>query len=429
MEPHRLSQLAVPLERLLLILYILLGPCVWAAFGWAVILGRRKMLLMVRPPHPITVSPLPTVTIFIPAKDEGERIRACLRSVLEQDYPNLRIVAIDDRSSDRTGAVMDEMAVADPRLEVLHITQPPEPGWTGKNNALFTAAKDAPGDWLLFVDSDVVLEKDALSVGMSVVLRKQFDLLSLLPRLESHGVWESLLVPLAGSAASALYLVALTNSGSYKGLPFANGQFLLISRGAYDAIGGHATVRDRFCEDVEMACLLKARGMRPRVSWGIDFAAVRMYDSLGNIVRGWSRIFYAARVGSPRLPLVGIAFLLLCCFSGYAALAWGLVRLIEPDGPAAFYYAFYWTVTSIIHLGLLTWFVGLMYAWCGNPRRNALLFPLGGSLLMVIFLRAIKLCITKKVEWRGTAYSHTMAQDLAAGPPTPAPSLPGGIRQ
>jgi len=96
---------------------------------------------------------------FYPAKDEGERIRGCIQSVLDQDYTDVRIVAIDDRSSDRTGAIMDEMAQADPRLNVLHITQPPAPGWTGKNNALYTAAKDAPGDWLLFVDSDVVLEK------------------------------------------------------------------------------------------------------------------------------------------------------------------------------------------------------------------------------------------------------------------------------
>ena len=101
------------------------------------------MLLMKRPPHPITVSPLPSVTIFIPAKDEGERIRGCIQSALDQDYPRMGVVAIDDRSTDKTGAVMDEMAAANPRLEVLHITQPPAPGWTGKNNALYTAARDA----------------------------------------------------------------------------------------------------------------------------------------------------------------------------------------------------------------------------------------------------------------------------------------------
>jgi len=414
----------VSAELVLLVAYLLLGVCAWAIYGFAISWGRHKMLLMKRPPAPITVTPLPSVTIFIPAKDEGERIRGCIQSALRQDYPNTSVIAIDDRSSDQTGAVMDEIAAADPRLRVLHITQPPAPGWTGKNNALYTAAKDASGDWLLFVDSDVVLEPDALSVAMSVSLRKQFDLLSLLPRLESHTLWESLLVPLAGSAASTLYLIALTNSANYTGRPFANGQFLLINRRSYDAIGGHATVRDRFCEDVEIAILLKKGGMRPRVCWGNEFASVRMYDSLASIFRGWSRIFYSARVGSPRTALSGIAFLLFCCFSGYLALAWALFQLLRPTGGIHTHLALAWLIASTLHLSMLTYFVGKMYLWSGNPRRNALLFPLGGAMLMAIFVKALKMCVTKKVEWRGTAYSHTMAQDL--GPSSAQPHIAPG---
>ena len=93
-------------------------------------------------------------------------------------------------------------------------------------------------------------------------------------------MWESVLVPLAGSAASSLYLIALTNKSEVTSNAFANGQFMLMSRASYDAIGGHATVRDRFCEDVEIARLLKTQGFRPRVSWGTEFASVRMYSSL-----------------------------------------------------------------------------------------------------------------------------------------------------
>ncbi len=412
-------------ELILLIAYGLLGVCAWGVYGFAIWWGREKMLLMKRPPHPFAVSPLPSVTILIPAKDEGERIRGCIQSALGQDYPHTRVIAIDDRSLDQTGAVMDEMASANPQLEVLHIKEPPAPGWTGKNNALYTAARNAPGDWLLFVDSDVVLQPDALTVAMSVSLRKQFDLLSLLPRLESHTLWESLLVPLAGSAASSLYLIALTNSANYTGPPFANGQFLLIKRTSYDAIGGHATVRDRFCEDVEIAILLKRGGMKPRVSWGNEFASVRMYDSLSNIVRGWSRIFYSARVGSPRTALSGIAFLLCCCFTAYPALAWGLLGLLHPSAVPHPHLAIAWFATAAMHLSMMTWFVGLMYFWSGNPRRNALLFPVAGAMLMFIFMKSLKMCITKKVEWRGTAYSHTMTHDLgSAKQPAAAPSSP-----
>src|SRR5690348_13410500 len=162
-------------EVILLLAYLSAGPLTWLMYGGLMFAGRRKMLLMSRPPNPIRGTP-PSVTILIPAKDEGERIRACLESALQQDYPNFNVIAIDDRSTDRTGEVMDEIAASDPRLNVVHIAENPLPGWTGKNDALWQGQKQADGQWLLFVDSDVVLEKDALTVAMSVVLRKEFDL-------------------------------------------------------------------------------------------------------------------------------------------------------------------------------------------------------------------------------------------------------------
>lgn len=391
--------------------YVMTGPVTWLFFGLAIFSGRRKMLLLRRPPIPPKDPPAvpPTVTIIIPAKDEGERIRGCIESALAQDYSHFSVITVDDRSTDNTGAVMDEIARTNDRLKVIHITQPPAPGWTGKNNACFTAAAQANGDWLLFVDSDVVLERDALSASMAVLLRKKFDLISLLPKLESHSLWESLLVPLAASAASSMYLIALTNTQQAKAA-FANGQFLMISRAAYDAIGRHEVVRDRYCEDVEIARLVKEKGLRPRVSWGNDFCAVRMYSSLPAIFRGWSRIYYAAKVGSPWRVLGAAWFVIACSFSAYAALAWSIYRIAHPTGgwPGPIT----WLITSLFHLGVLTYLVSTLYAWSGNPRRNALLFPLGGSMLLGIFARALHMCITKKVEWRGTAYSHTMASTI-----------------
>ena len=401
-------------ELVVWLLYVSAGPVLWGVYGLAITLGRRKMLLMTRPPHPFN-GPPPLASILIPAKDEGERIRGCLESALGQDYPNFEVLAIDDRSVDQTGAVMDEVAAVDSRLKVIHKTAPPPLGWTGKNNALWVGQRSASGDWLLFVDSDVVLEKDALSVAMSVVLRKKFDMLSLLPRLESHTIWESTLVPLAAGAASTMYLIALTNNSQLPGIAFANGQFLMISRSAYDAFGGHEVVRDRFCEDVEIAVQLKQRGLRPRISWGNDFAAVRMYSSLGAIFRGWSRIYYAARVGSPWRVLAAVLFLIFACFTGYVAIGWGAWRIAHRPADARALTGQTWLIAGLAHLAIMTWFLGAIYKYSGNRRRNALLFPVTGPMLMMIFLRALRMCVTKKVEWRGTAYSHTMAQDLAGG--------------
>jgi chlorobactene glucosyltransferase len=402
------------LELTLLIAYLALGPQAWAFYGRIIVAGRRRMLLMKRSPQPLPGEP-PRVTILIPAKDEGERIRACIESALAQDYPHFDVIAIDDRSTDNTGAVMDEMAAGNPRLRVLHVTEPPGPGWTGKNNALYQGTKRATGDWLLYVDSDVVLQPDALSVSMEVVRRKQFDMLSLLPKLESHTIWESMLVPLCAGAASSLYLIALNNTQHLR-TAFANGQYLLISRQAYDVIGGHETVKDRYCEDVAIARLMKDKGLRPRVSWGNDHAAVRMYSSLGAIFRGWSRIYYAAHVGSPWRILIGMAFLLACCFSILPAAAWGVYRVLHPTVLLHVPAGAAWLALAAAHFGLMTWYLSVIYHWSGNPRRNAFLFlPLGGPMLMAVFWRGLKMCVTKKVEWRGTAYSHTMAANLAAG--------------
>jgi glycosyltransferase involved in cell wall biosynthesis len=389
----------------------------WFLYGLAIYAGQRKMLLVTRPPvEPVSPESAPSVTILIPAKDEGERIRACVRSALAQDYPNVSVISINDRSTDNTGAVMDELAVADPKLSVLHITDAPAAGWTGKNNALWQGQKLATGEWLLLVDSDVILEPDALSASMAVVLRKKFDLLSLLPRLESHSFWEGLLVPLAAAAASSMYMIALTNASYMTKTAFANGQFMLMSRKSYDAFGGHERVKDRYCEDVEIARILKTSGFRPRVSWGNDFCAVRMYSSLAAIFRGWSRIYYAAQVGSPWRVLAAATFVVFCGFSGYLALAWGLARCATAGWNAAGY----WVIPAIIHLGLMTACLATLYRWSGNRRRNAFLFPLGGSMLMAIFARALRMCVTKKVEWRGTAYSHTMASELTGSTPTGA---------
>jgi len=414
------------LELILLGIYGFLGPQVWGVYGFLITAGRRKLMLMKQLPEPLKGEP-PSVTILVPAKDEGERIRGCIQSCLKQDYPNLDVIAIDDRSTDDTGVVMDQIAMENPRLNVLHITEPPAIGWTGKNNALFQGAKRAAGDWLLFVDSDVVLEPNALDVAMSVVRRKQFDMLSLLPRLESHTAWEAMLVPLAGAAASTMYLIALNNKSEMSKVAFANGQFLLISRSSYDAIGGHETVRDRYCEDVEIARLMKVHGLRPRVSWGNEYCSVRMYSSLPAIIRGWSRIYYAARVGSPWRILFALAFLTLCCFTVYPALAWSIWRMAHPSPLLHGWIGPLWLFTACSHLGVMTFYLARMYEWSGNLRRNAFYFPLAGGLLCYILLRGLKMCITRKVEWRGTAYSHVMQAIPVATPtqvpaPQPAPS-------
>ncbi|MCC6423274.1 MAG: glycosyltransferase [Phycisphaerales bacterium] len=394
----------------LLVVYVALGPVTWILFGALMIMGRRRMMLL-KKPVPKAKDPSPRATILIPAKDEGPRIRDCLLSALAQDYPNYHVVAVDDRSTDETGKMMDEVAAADPRLKVLHIEHGSLPeGWTGKCNALQQAVKLAEGQWLLFIDSDVVISPDALRAVLRRSEASKYDVLSLWPKLESHSFFEALLVPLAAAGVSMMYLVGLTNKDYMRNVAFANGQFLFILRKTYDEMGGHSAVKDRFCEDVEIARLLKRQGKRIRISWGTEYAAVRMYSSLKAIFKGWGRNFYAGSLGKPWRILMGMAFVIFCCFSGYGVLAGSLVALAA----AASLTAWTWFVASAIHLLAMHGFLAMMYAWSGNPRRNAILFPLGGSLLLGVFFKSLRMCITNKVEWRGTNYSHRMNNDPVA---------------
>jgi cellulose synthase/poly-beta-1,6-N-acetylglucosamine synthase-like glycosyltransferase len=399
-------------EYLIYALYFLVGPGMWGLYAIGMYQAQKRMELVKRPRDPVP-HPAPSVTILVPAKDEQERIGDCLRSALAQNYPNFKVIAINDRSNDQTGQVMDEIARQDSRLCVVHIAKDALPaGWTGKCHALHQGAQHADGQWLLFFDSDVILQPDALAATLGVAIKKNYGLISLLPRMESRTLWEGALVPLAGAAVAALFVAALNNNNQLPNTAFANGQFMLVRRDAYDAIGGHAAVRDQYCEDMVMARILKRTGLRPRVSWGLDLCSVRMYDSFSKIMRGWSRIFFASGSGSPWRSVLGIVYILVCCYSAAAAFAWGVYRHIHPVDSLAGYG---WMATALVHWALMTCQIGIMYKWTLNPRRYALLFPVTSVFLLVIFARAVWMCLTKRVEWRGTHYQHAMDHGVAPG--------------
>ncbi len=405
--------IAYPLEWSLAILYVLLGPGSWLFLGFVSIKGRSRMTLLTRPIEALPAH-APSVAVLVPVKDEGAQVRECLSSILRQEYAgDWRVVAIDDRSTDDTGPVLDAMALENDRLRVLHVmpgTLPP--GWAGKCHALHVAVPTTSSDWLLFVDSDVKLTPDVLAATIAVAELREFDLLSLLPQLTANSFWERLLVPLGGLATSAMYTLPLTNYNEVPSVAFANGQYLAIRRSAYDAIGGHAAVRQYLSEDVAIARKLKRAGFRPRISVGTEFASTRMYDSLGGIVRGWSRNFLAGSDGRPWRMLGAIAFTLFCCLSMYPAFAWGVYRNFHPVNILA---GWGWIATSLLHFIICTLTLGQFYVWSGNTRKYALAFPLGALAMIAIWLRAIQLSLKGKVEWRGTTYNFKVGYGVDDG--------------
>jgi cellulose synthase/poly-beta-1,6-N-acetylglucosamine synthase-like glycosyltransferase len=382
-------------SALILLIYALLGPLAWAGFALAMALAYGRMARLKRPIEAL-VGPPPNVTVLMPAKDEGEGVRAAIERVLAMDYPRLFVIAIDDRSADQTGAIMDELSAKHPdRLQIIHIPPGGLPaGWLGKCNALHTAAAQVTSEWILFVDADVKVEPDALSAALALAVGREYDAVSIMTRLECHGFWETLILPLAAASVGAITLMSITNDDNRKKAAFANGQFFLIRRSAYEKVGGHAAVRDNITEDVALMRLLKASDFRVRLYYGRDFASTRMHTTWRQLFHGWARIFSGVCNRKPWRILAAMAFVGVSGLSAYTALIAGV---IVGD--------WRWITLAVSHIVLITAVLAAVYHMSGNRKRFALAFPIAAGVLLAIYAFAIRACFTGKIAWRGTSYT------------------------
>src|ERR1700759_4598131 len=179
--------------RVLFWIYLLFGPGVWLIVGWGMIMAHFRMNRLRRGKHKLPDNP-PQVTVVVPAKDEGERLRTCFETVLALDYPKFNVVAIDDRSTDQTGEIMEEFAAKDPRLSVIHIPRGGLPdGWLGKCHALDTGVRGVTPPWMLFIDSDVAVKADSLSEVLALAVARGYDAVLILTKLECHSLAESII--------------------------------------------------------------------------------------------------------------------------------------------------------------------------------------------------------------------------------------------
>ena len=253
---------------------------------------RRQEFLTPRSPRYEQVDP-PRISAVVPAKDEEAYLADCLASVSRQDYPHLEIIVVDDRSTDRTGEIARRFSADDPRIRVLTIDHLPT-GWTGKTHALHCATAEARGEWLWFLDADTLYTPEALSVLMEYGRIHHAAMISLLPELRCETFWEQVVQPLAGITLMQSFPLHVVHDPRSR-LAFANGQCILIHRAAYDDAGGHRGVRDRFVEDIGLAGRVKGLGRPIRVALiRGGMVTCRMYSSLDQLVRGWSRILYDA---------------------------------------------------------------------------------------------------------------------------------------
>jgi hypothetical protein len=252
------------------------------------------------------------VTIVVPARDEEEQITGCLAALLDQrGVPTLRVVVVDDGSTDGTAAAV--RSVLDARVRLVRADPPPS-GWLGKPHACATGAAipddtaDVGDDGLLvFVDADVRLFPDAVAGAVAVLERHGLDLVSPWPRPVAHGLAERLVQPLAPWLWATTLPLRVAERSRRPSLAAANGQFLVLERRAYERAGGHAAVRGEVLEDIALMRAVKRAGGRGIPIDGSRLAACRMYDGWPALRDGYAKSLWAAVGGRPSASLAGAA--------------------------------------------------------------------------------------------------------------------------
>lgn len=268
----------------------------------------------------------PLVLALVPARDEEANIGACVEALLAQRYPALRVLVVDDHSRDRTAAVVGALAERDPRLTLLAAPDLP-PGWLGKPHALHAGvqhalAAGADPAYLLFVDADLRLRPPALARMIAAAQHSGAGLLTMIPRLITESLWERAVQPVVATLLFG-FLDPVAVNDPRRSAAAALGPCMLFSRACYDAVGGHHAVRGEVVEDLRLAQAVKRAQQRLLLVHGADLADLRMYDSLGAIVRGWRKNFFV--VLQRALPLAPLCALL--CAWAFAGVPLGALGL------------------------------------------------------------------------------------------------------
>ena len=238
----------------------------------------------------------PRISAIVPARNEEAVIAACVESLARQ-IEIAEILVVNDQSTDRTVEIVRGLIPKFPQVRLLETTGLPT-GWTGKNNAVWLGAQQAQGDWLLFTDADAVHEKDSAVRALQIAAQSHAALVSFSPEQLMHKWYEKALIPFVYGRLNRNFSFDEINDPQNDAAA-ANGQFILIRRDAYNAIGGHASIAGEVLEDVALAKLVKRAGYPIWFGSGKGFVQVRMYRSFSAMWAGWRKNLYLLEGGSP----------------------------------------------------------------------------------------------------------------------------------
>lgn len=337
------------------------------------------------------------VSVIIPARNEAETIETVVGSVLSSTYAPLEVIVVDDRSTDATARLVEQVARNDDRLRLLRGAELP-PGWFGKQWACWQGYRAARGELLVFTDADTTHAPALLGHAVGALDAQHADLLTVLSRQRCESFWERLVMPQIWILLGFRYRPAAVNRSGRRRDVIANGQFILLPRTAYEAIGTHEAVRGEVTEDLALAQTVVRAGRRLHLAHAESLIATRMYRGLGHLVEGWSKnIYLGGRRSFPDeplrqalVPVLLTAAMLFWLVPPVVALA-GLVGLGSPGlwAPAA-------TALSAVFWMLVSFGMQI-------PVGYGLGYPLGAAVGLYIVLRSSSRG-ARKVEWKGRVY-------------------------
>lgn len=348
------------------------------------------------PPHP------PLLSVCIPARNEERNIRACVEAVLKQDYPNFEVIVVDDRSTDATPHILTDLAARDSRLRPINGSELPS-GWAGKPHALHQASALARGEWLCFIDADTFLEPHALSSCYVKAIETQAEMFTIMTFQILGSFWERTVMPLVMTALSVGFSPRKVNDPKTKDA-IANGQFILIKRSVYDAIGGHASVKNSIVEDKAISEKVKWNGYRLIVADGMKMAKTRMYTSLPEMWEGWTKNIYLGLRDQPGLLWLGAFGAFLAFMASLFLPLWPLLGGIWYLNGGG------WMALAVIGEALAMWaylvFTRSKVAEAMNISRwYALTTPLGAMVFGAMMLTSAWRVVSRKgVRWKGRVY-------------------------
>jgi glycosyltransferase involved in cell wall biosynthesis len=364
---------------------------VWLSRILDAALGVPHMADISRPEWDRRPTDNPRVSVIVSARNEQETIEHPLEQLLALDYDNCEIIAVNDRSSDATGEIMDRIAATaagQGRLKIIHVRELPA-GWLGKTHAMWSASERATGDWLLFTDADVLFRPDALRRALAYAESVSADHVVLFPRIIMHGPGETMMIAFFQTLfvfGHRPWRVADPRAKDHMGV----GAFNLVRRRVYDAVGTYRALRFDVVDDMKLGKVVKNAGYRQRVVFGRDLISIRWAKGARGVVDNLTKNLFAVlsfEWWRALLSCAGLAFLNLGPFLGIG-LAHGWARL-----PYA--------------VALLSMFMiyGGMWLKASVPLYYFFLHPVSTTLFVYITLRSTILTLSRGgVLWRGTFY-------------------------